>query len=247
MTTSTIATRRDQKAWLSRLPPYRGALHGTVHSLSGDMDLLTSGYVQFKYVGACLELIIGYVVSGLDPLSPDLDPDRVLLIRRERLDGSGLMEYSTTAVGEEREAGWISVQRKADGSMLALVDEGEGDIVRRELPPETLLPGEAMSLLLEAAMRGDDEAPHICLHPMDSSHAAMAVSCISPYEGQLNRSGHAAWTFVTSHVGASCSPEMPEVLEWAVVRDDGVLLACSLDMPDTCWSFQLLAPRTTNH
>lgn len=210
------------------------------------MDLLASGYMQFKYFDACRELVMGYAISRLDPMSPNPDFSRVLLFRREWLDGSGLVEYSTFAFGEERQAGWISLQRKADGSMLALVDEGEGDIVRRELPRETLLPAEAMSLMLEAAIRGDDEAPHVCLHPMDSSHAAIAVSRISPYEGQLNPTNHAAWTFVTSHVDAACSPTMPEVLEWAVVREDGVLLACSVDMPDMCWSFQLLAPRATN-
>jgi len=241
---ATIATGWDRKAWPSRLPPYGGGLHGTIRSLPDEKDLLTSGYTRFSYRDACRELVTGYTVSGLDPASPDCDPGRVLLIQRERLDGSGLVEYSMSASGEEQEAGWISVQRKADGSMLALIDEGEGDIVRREFPRETLLPGEAMSLVLGAAMRGDDEVPHVCLHPMDSGHAAIAVSRISPYEGQLNRTGQAAWTFVTSHIDAASSPKMPDVLEWTVVREDGVLLALSLDMPDMCWSFQLLAPAT---
>lgn len=245
-TTRTIATGLDRKAWLSRLPPYDSGFHGTLRSPQGEMDLLSSGYMQFRYFDACRELVMGYALSVLDPASPDSDSSRVLLFRREWLDRSGLVEYSTFASGEERQAGWISVQRKADGSMLALVDEGEGDVVRRELPPETLMPGEAMILMLEAAIRGDDVAPHVCLHPMDSSHAATAVSRIAPYEGQLNPTNHAAWTFVTSHVDVAHSPEMPEVLEWAVVREDGVVLACSIDMPDMCWSFQLLAPQTTN-
>jgi hypothetical protein len=240
---STKPAALDRTAWRSRLPPYRGGLHGTLRTAPGEWDLVTSGSLQYRYLDVYRELVMRYSMSAPDSVSPDFAPCHALVIQREWLDGAGLFERSGFDSAEVQEVSWISIRRNTDGTMVALSCEGAGEIVRRELPRETLLPAEAISLLLDLAIRGVDEARCTSLHPMDSSHASLAVSHISPYEGPLNIGGHAAWAFVTSHAGAPCSTEMPEATEWAVMREDGVLLACSLDTPDLCWSFQLVAPR----